>query len=75
MQAMLRKSATEAAAGSNLEALLGIFSKLLASKRHHQDGFVILDGIVSHLPTSTFQHFLPKVALLPAESTVHRNLL
>ena len=62
LQAYLRKAAPEATAGGNLESLLGIFSKLLASKRHHQDAFTILDGIVANLPTSSFQQFLPKVS-------------
>ncbi len=62
MQAILRKAGQEASTGGNLEALLGIFSKLLASKRHNQDSFAILEGIAGNLPLASFQQFLPKVS-------------
>ena len=63
----MRKSGQEAAAGGNLEALLGIFAKLLALNRHFQDSFAILDGIVGNLPMQSFQQFLPRVSLLTSK--------
>lgn len=48
-------------AAGQLQPLLGVFQKLLASKAHDHEGFRILHAVVVHVPLAALQPFLPTV--------------
>lgn len=41
--------------------MLGVFQKLIASKANDVYGFMLLRGIVEHLPLSAYQQYMPTV--------------
>mmetsp|Transcript_24536 Transcript_24536/g.59067 ORF Transcript_24536/g.59067 Transcript_24536/m.59067 type:complete len:963 (+) Transcript_24536:192-3080(+) len=43
--------------GSNLEGLLGIFQKLIASKREDHYGMALICAIIEHMPSSMWQKY------------------
>lgn len=61
LQAYLKKAGPQIAAGGHLQAVLGVFQKLVASKAHDHEGFYILAAIVSSLEFSQYQQFMPTV--------------
>jgi len=61
IKAYLEKAPGEVAAGGHLEALLGVFQKLLASKALDHEAFVVLAALMVRLPRGDFDRFLPTV--------------
>jgi exportin-2 (importin alpha re-exporter) len=41
--------------------MLGVFQKLVASKANDVFGFMLLRGILEHLPLSAYQQYMPTV--------------
>lgn len=60
-QAYLSKGAAEVVAAGQLQPLLGVFQKLLASKVHDHEGFRVLHAIVVYVAPDALQPFLPTV--------------
>lgn len=48
-------------AGGHLEAVLGVFQKLLASRAHDHEGFFLLNSLMEFLPLDVFRGYLPTV--------------
>ena len=44
-----------------LQAMLGIFQKLMASRTHDQDGFKILEALLNNSPPDTLQPYMAMV--------------
>ena len=44
-----------------MQGVLGIFQKLVASKAHDQEGFRILEGLITHMPPESLQQYMPTV--------------
>ncbi|KAG1661631.1 hypothetical protein FOA52_002861 [Chlamydomonas sp. UWO 241] len=63
-KAYLSKAGEEMIKGGHLNALLGVFQKLIASKAHDHEGFEVLCAIVEHLPLPTYEAALPTVFTL-----------
>ncbi|KAK9829548.1 hypothetical protein WJX72_006417 [[Myrmecia] bisecta] len=61
LQAYLRKAAGEVVQGGHLQAVLGVFQKLIASKAHDHQGFLILTALVEHLKLEAFAQYLPQI--------------
>ncbi|KAL6747498.1 Cse1-domain-containing protein [Haematococcus lacustris] len=64
MQAYLSKAGEEVVAGGHLVALLGVFQKLIASKAHDQEGFLILGSLVDCLPLAAYDPYLTTIFTL-----------
>lgn len=47
-----------------IEALLGIFQKLVASKTNDNEGFYLLQTMIEFLPQATLQPFMNKIFML-----------
>lgn len=47
--------------GGQLEGVLGVFQKLLASKAHDHEGFFILNSLMEFLPLDVFSGYLPTI--------------
>lgn len=45
----------------HLTPMLGVFQKLIASKANDVYGFMLLRGIIEHLPLSAYQQFMPQI--------------
>lgn len=60
-QAYLEKAPGEVAGGGHLEALLGVFQKLLASKALDHEAFVVLAALAVRLPRGDFDRHLPTI--------------
>lgn len=45
----------------HLTAMLGVFQKLIASKANDVYGFMLLRGILQHLPLAAYQQYMPTV--------------
>eukprot|EP00879_Flechtneria_rotunda_P019331 GHRR01020303.1.p1 GENE.GHRR01020303.1~~GHRR01020303.1.p1 ORF type:complete len:890 (+),score=314.69 GHRR01020303.1:664-3333(+) len=59
--AYLAKAGVGIAADGHLEAVLGVFQKLIASKANDQHGFALISGIMQHLPAAAYQQYLSTV--------------
>jgi exportin-2 (importin alpha re-exporter) len=64
MQAYLAKAGDEVVKGGHLNALLGVFQKLIASKAHDHEGFEVLCALVENLPLAVYESALPTVFTL-----------
>jgi CAS/CSE protein, C-terminus len=60
-QAYLEKAPGEVVSGGHLEAVLGVFQKLLASRAHDHEGFFLLNSLMEFLPLDVFRGYLPTV--------------
>ncbi|EIE27359.1 Cse1-domain-containing protein [Coccomyxa subellipsoidea C-169] len=61
LQAYLVKAGAQIAQQGLLQGVLGIFQKLVASKAHDQEGFRILEGLITHMPPESLQQYMPTV--------------
>ena len=63
-----------------LQAMLGIFQKLMASRTHDQDGFKILEALLNSSPPDTLQPYMAMVcgpcSHVPSDSheLIHRSV-
>ena len=63
-----------------LQAMLGIFQKLMASRTHDQDGFRILEALMNNTPSDTLQPYMAMVcgtcSHVPRQSSqlIHRKV-
>ncbi|KAF5835999.1 cellular apoptosis susceptibility/chromosome segregation 1-like protein [Dunaliella salina] len=64
LQAYLAKAPAEVVSGGHLVAVLGVFQKLLASKAHDHEGFLILGSVVDNLPLTAYEQYLPTIFTL-----------
>ena len=62
LQAYLRKAAPQIVAANQLQGLLGVFQKLIASKALDHEGYKLLDSILEHVRLAGLQQFLPTVS-------------
>lgn len=51
LQAFIAKGAHQIIAQDKISALLGVFQKLIASKAHDDEGFLLIQCIIQHFPT------------------------
>lgn len=61
MQAYLAKAAAKIVAGNQLQGLLGVFQKLLASKALDHEGFKLLDSMMAYVRPQGLQQYLPTI--------------
>eukprot|EP00741_Cyanophora_paradoxa_P021915 tig00021428_g21154.t1 len=61
LEAYLAKAGDQVAAGKQLEPLLGVFQKLVASKANEHEGFRLLEAAVASLPLATLGPYLQTV--------------
>ena len=63
MQAYLRKAAAQIVSNNQLQGLLGVFQKLIASKALDHEGFKLLDSMMAHVRLQGLQQYLPTVSM------------
>ncbi|RUP48679.1 Cse1-domain-containing protein [Jimgerdemannia flammicorona] len=64
LQAYLSKGAASIVANNQLEPILGISQKLMASRLHDYMSFTLLDGVVQHVPTEVLSRYLRSIFTL-----------
>lgn len=64
LQALLQKGKEVVANTDHLNALLGVFQKLIASKTSDHQGFYLLNSILEHLPTTMLSPHLKDIFIL-----------
>lgn len=64
LQAFISKGAHQIIAQDKISALLGVFQKLIASKAHDHEGFLLIQSIIQHFPSETLQSYIKQVFLL-----------
>lgn len=64
LQAFIAKGAHQIIAQDKISALLGVFQKLIASKAHDDEGFLLIQCIIQHFPTETLQSYMKQVFML-----------
>ena len=50
LQAFISKGAHQVVAQDKISALLGVFQKLIASKAHDHEGFLLIQCIIEYFP-------------------------
>lgn len=61
LHAYLAKAAAEVTAGEQLERLLGVFRKLVGSRAHDHEGFLVLTVLIEGLPLANLSQYMPTV--------------
>ncbi|GAB6029149.1 Exportin-2 [Chamberlinius hualienensis] len=61
LQVYIEKGANEIASGNFLNALLGIFQKLISMKSYDHEGFYLLTTIIEKLPSNHVVQYIPEV--------------
>jgi exportin-2 (importin alpha re-exporter) len=64
LQAFIQIGNRQVVASQKLEALLGIFQKLVASKSNDHEGFYLLQSMIEYLPKEALTPFLSKLFVL-----------
>ncbi|GIX92895.1 exportin-2 [Caerostris darwini] len=64
LQAFIDKEAKRIVALDKLNAVLGVFQKLIASKTNDHEGFYILQRLVENLPRETLNEYLKHIFVL-----------
>ncbi|GIX82326.1 exportin-2 [Caerostris extrusa] len=64
LQAFIDKEAKRIVALDKLNAVLGVFQKLIASKTNDHEGFFILQRLVENLPRETLNEYLKHIFVL-----------
>jgi exportin-2 (importin alpha re-exporter) len=64
LQAFIQIGSRQVVASQKLEALLGIFQKLVASKSNDHEGFYLLQSMIEYLPKEALTPFLSKLFVL-----------
>lgn len=64
LQAFVATGGQQVVASGKLEALLGIFQKLVASKTNDHEGFYLLQSMVESLPSPALAPFINKIFVL-----------
>ena len=59
--AFLKVASAHIVAQNQVQPILGVFQKLIASKANDHHGFALLAGMVEHVPMATLQPFLTQV--------------
>ena len=57
----LKSAAPHIVSNGQVQPILGVFQKLIASKANDHHGFALLTGLVEHVPMGTLQPFLTQV--------------
>ena len=63
LQAYLTKAAAQIVSKNQLQGLLGVFQKLIASKALDHEGFKLLDSMMAHIRLQGLQQYLPTVSM------------
>eukprot|EP00898_Chlorokybus_atmophyticus_P002722 jgi/Chlat1/3450/Chrsp23S03829 len=61
LQAYLSQASQEVVARNQLQAILGVFQRLIGMKSHDHEGFYIVNAVVEKLPPATLAPYLPNV--------------
>jgi len=61
VEAYLTVSAPEIVKSGHLQAVLGVFQKLLSSKAHGHEAFYILNALVTHVDLASLTQYLPHI--------------
>ena len=61
LEAYLAVAAPEIVSRGHLQAVLGVFQKLIASKLHDHEGFYIIDALIEHLDLAALSEYLPHI--------------
>lgn len=64
LQAYLAKGAQQIVAAGKLNAVLGVFQKLMASKTNDHEGFYILHRMIENIPLETLNEYLKSIFLV-----------
>ncbi|CAG8538941.1 11296_t:CDS:10 [Paraglomus occultum] len=64
LQAYLHRSTTSIIVNNQLEAILGIFQKLLASRLNDQLGLELVSSVIRYVPTVTLNHYIGPIFIL-----------
>ena len=64
LQAFIQTGSQQVVESGKLEALLGIFQKLVASKSNDHEGFYLLQSMVEFLPREALVPFISKIFVL-----------
>ena len=64
LQAFIQIGSRQVVGSQKLEALLGIFQKLVASKTNDHEGFYLLQSMIEYLPKEALTPFLSKLFVL-----------
>lgn len=64
LQAYISKGPQQVAASDKLNAILGVFQKLIASKTNDHEGFYLVQSLVESMPPEVMQQFLKPILLL-----------
>ncbi|CAL8069631.1 unnamed protein product [Orchesella dallaii] len=64
LQAYISKGPQQVAASDKINALLGVFQKLIASKSNDHEGFYLVQSLVENMPPEVMQQFLKPIFLL-----------
>ncbi len=59
----MAKAAPQIVAGNQLQGLLGVFQKLIASKAMDHEGYKLLDSMMEHVRLAGLQQYLPTVSM------------
>ncbi|KAK3727815.1 hypothetical protein QZH41_008254 [Actinostola sp. cb2023] len=64
LQAYIQKGSQLIIANNNLDAILGVFQKLIASKSNDHEGFYLLSSIIEHMHRVALESYMPKIFIL-----------
>jgi exportin-2 (importin alpha re-exporter) len=64
IQAYIAKGSAQIVGQEKVEALLGVFQKLIASKSNDHEGFYLLQSIVEHFPPSVVEKYIKQIFML-----------
>lgn len=61
LQAFISKGPQQIVAQNNINALLGVFQKLVASKAHDHEGFLLIQTIIEHFPADVLHPYMKQI--------------
>ncbi|XP_033214129.1 exportin-2 isoform X2 [Belonocnema kinseyi] len=64
LQAFISKGSHQIVAQDKISALLGVFQKLVASKTHDHEGFLLIQCIIDYFPPDALHPYMKQVFLL-----------
>merc|ERR1712212_598593 len=64
LQAYVSRGPQQVVATNKIEALLGVFQKLIASKTNDHEGFYLIQSIIEHIPPEALQTYMKQVFIV-----------